>query len=68
MSQALKAYTFGGAYVSGREKELGTLERGKLADIAVLDQNLFTVDEEKIPDTKVLMTVFDGDIIYENKN
>lgn len=67
MTQTLRAYTFGGAYVSNRENELGTLEVGKLADIIILDRNLFIIDEEKIPDTKVLMNIFDGNIIYEAK-
>lgn len=65
LSEALCAYTFGGAYVSGREKELGTLELGKLADVIVLDRNPFHVDAEEIPDCKVLLTVCDGKIVFE---
>ena len=44
---------------------MGTLEAGKLADIIVIDRNLFEVGEEKIKDAKVDMTIMDGKIIYQ---
>ncbi len=62
---SLRAYTFGGAYACGRADELGTLEPGKLADIAVLDKNLFTIDAEEIMETKAIMAMVDGKIAYE---
>ena len=62
----LRAYTWGGAYSCHREHEVGTLEPGKLADIIVLDRNLFTVDVEDIPDTKVLLTMVDAGVAYRN--
>lgn len=65
MAETLKAYTIGSAYQNFREKDLGTLEAGKLADIIVLDRNLFSVDSEEIRDTKVILTVMDGQIIHE---
>jgi predicted amidohydrolase YtcJ len=65
LAEALRAYTFGGAYVSGRDKELGTLKAGKLADVIVLDRNLFKTDTEDIPNTGVLLTVFDGNVIFD---
>ena len=65
LAETLRAYTFGGAYVSGRDKELGTLKAGKLADVIVLDRNLFKTDTEDIPNTGVLLTVFDGNVIFE---
>lgn len=63
---ALKAYTIGPAYGSFREDELGTLEVGKLADIAVLEKNLFAIPEEEIKDVKVKLTITDGEVVYEN--
>lgn len=63
--EALRAYTLGGAYAEGRDHELGTLSAGKLADIAVIDRNLFDIDVEEIKDAKVVMTMLDGKIIYE---
>lgn len=66
MAEALKAYTYGSAYVEGVEDDLGTLAEGKLADIVILDRNLFTIaDPKEILDTKVVTTIFDGEVIYE---
>lgn len=67
MAETLRAYTFGGAYVSNRERELGTLEAGKLADVIVLDRNLFKTETEEIPDCKVLLTLCDGKVVFERK-
>src|SRR5699024_10593071 len=47
LSEALKAYTKGPAYSASREHELGTLEQGKLADIVVLDRDIFNLPEEE---------------------
>ncbi len=65
ISETLKAYTNGSAYGSFREHELGTLEEGKLADIAVLDRNLFNIPSEEILSAKVILTMMDGKVIYE---
>jgi predicted amidohydrolase YtcJ len=43
----------------------GTLEVGKKADLVVLDSNLFELDAYEIHNTKVLLTVMDGDVVYE---
>jgi predicted amidohydrolase YtcJ len=64
IAEALRAYTKGAAYSVHRESELGTLESGKLADIVVLDSDLFAVPLEKIPETKVKMTIVDGEIVF----
>jgi hypothetical protein len=63
--QALKAYTFGGAYSSGEEKSKGKLKPGYLADAIVLSQNLFEIDPMKTHEARVIITVFDGKIIYD---
>ncbi|MDF3001559.1 MAG: Amidohydrolase 3 [Bacillota bacterium] len=65
LAAALRAYTYGGAFVYGREEELGTLEEGKLADIAVLSRDLFTIPSEEIKECKVVLTVMDGKIVYD---
>ncbi|RWR10063.1 amidohydrolase family protein [Siminovitchia fortis] len=65
LSQALKAYTYGSAYSVFRESEIGTLEEGKLADIVILDRNLFDVPEKEILDTKAELTIVDGKVVYE---
>ncbi len=45
--------------------ELGTLEVGKLADIVVLDRNLFAVPHKEILETTVKLTMVDGTIVFE---
>ncbi len=59
----LAAYTIGGAYASFEEKESGSLEAGKLADLIVLDRNLFEIPPSEISEAKVLATMFEGRIV-----
>ncbi len=66
LAETLRAYTWGSACALNRENELGTLEPGKLADIIVLDRNLFSVRDDEIPGTSVLLTVMDGTTVYES--
>ena len=66
MAGVLRAYTYGSAYSEGREKDLGTLEEGKLADIIVLNKNLFDIPEKDILKTKISLTVMDGKVVYED--
>jgi len=68
LANALKAYTTGSAFGTFRERELGTLEVGKLADIVVLERNLFEIPVEEIPDTKVLVTIVDGKVVFDLTN
>ena len=65
LSEMLKFYTYGSAYGVMRENEIGTLSAGKFADIAVIDKNLFEIPEDELMNRKVIMTVMDGNIIYE---
>lgn len=65
MYEMLRSYTYGSAYGVRREKELGTLEAGKFADIAVIDRNLFEVEPIEIMDAKVDLTVMNGRIVFE---
>jgi len=67
VAELIKGYTFGSAYGVSREEELGTLEEGKLADIVIIDRNLFEVSPESIREAKVDMTIMDGKIIYSRK-
>ena len=67
VSDAIKAYTLGSAFGTFREHELGTIEEGKLADLVVLDRNLFEIPPEEIIKTKVQMTVSDGKIVYSSQ-
>ena len=62
---AIRAYTVNGAYLEAKEGEKGSLEPGKLADMAVLDRDILTVDPLDIINTRVLMTIVGGEVVYE---
>lgn len=66
--QALRSYTIDGAYGEFEEKDKGSIEVGKLADFTILSQDVMTVDEHKLLDTKALMTVLGGEIVYKAKD
>ena len=63
VSEAVWGYTMGCAIASGQDKNQGSLTPGKLADLIVLDWDIFSIPPEQIPDTQVIMTVFDGRIV-----
>ncbi|KAA0764275.1 amidohydrolase [Bacillus sp. SH5-2] len=66
LSEVLRNYTLSPAYGSFREKELGTLEIGKLADLVVLNRNLFEIPVEEIRDVQVVLTMVDGAIVFQD--
>ncbi len=63
--QALKSYTLDAAYGAFEEEIKGSITPGKLADFTIYNQDLMTVPEEDILRTEVVMTIFDGRIVYE---
>jgi hypothetical protein len=65
LEDAIRLMTLGGAYSMRKEAELGSIEKGKAADLIVLDRNLFEIDPGSIIDTRVVYTVFGGKIVYE---
>ena len=64
VAEAVRAYTMGSAYASFDESLKGSIEPGKLADLVVLSDDIFTIDPVKIAVTKVFITIFDGRIIF----
>ncbi len=64
VEQALRMFTINAAYNGFDERIKGSIEPGKLADLAVLAENPFTVDAEKIKDIPVDMTIVDGKIAF----
>jgi hypothetical protein len=66
VAKAVAGYTLGPAYASGQLDRLGSLAPGKLADLVVLDRDIFAVPPAEIADTQVVMTVFDGGVVYGN--
>jgi len=65
MEAAVHALTMNGAYGSFSEQAKGDLSVGMLADIAVLDRDIFTIDAEDLLAGQVDLTVLDGEIVYE---
>ena len=64
VEEAIKSYTLRAAFAEFSEKEKGSLEPGKLADLVVLDRNLIRIAPEDILKTRVLLTMVDGWIVY----
>ena len=62
----IKMHTLNSAYQMHRERDTGSITVGKHADLIVLSQNLFGVPIEQISDTRVLMTIFDGTLVYRD--
>ncbi|HMI50885.1 MAG TPA: amidohydrolase [Candidatus Saccharimonadales bacterium] len=66
LAQAIEAYTLGAAVAGRREKTEGSLEPGKLADLIIVNQNLFEIDPHKIGETRVQLTLVGGRVVYES--
>jgi len=64
LEEAIHAYTMGAAYAEFNEKEKGSLTAGKLADVIVLDSDLFAMAPERIKDVKVVTTIVGGRVVY----
>lgn len=64
LAQALKAYTYSGAYSSFEENKKGLIAPGYLADLVVYSDDLFFIPPSQINETKIVLTIFNGKIIY----
>jgi predicted amidohydrolase YtcJ len=67
VEEAVHAYTVGSAYASFQDHAKGSLEPGKLADLAVLSQDIFHIDPEEIANTKIDLTILGGEIVYQSE-
>lgn len=65
VEQAVHAFTTGAAYANYEENIKGTIEVGKFADMIVLSDDIFNIDKDKIADVKVIKTIIDGKLVYE---
>lgn len=65
VADAVRAYTQGSAFAAFSDKQVGTLEVGKLADLAVLSQDIFSVAPETIGKTRVVTTMLGGKVVYQ---
>ena len=64
--EAVDAYTRGSAFAEFAENEKGTIAAGKVADLAVLSQDIFRAPADALPDTKSLLTVVEGKIAFDS--
>ena len=62
---AIRVYTWNGAYLAKEEHIKGSIETGKLADMIVLDRDILSVPTEEIKDTEVVTTIVDGKIVFQ---
>jgi predicted amidohydrolase YtcJ len=60
-------YTINAAWALHQEKETGSIEVGKLADLVVLDRNLFEIPADGIHEARVLRTLLEGKTVYEEE-
>jgi len=65
LEEALRANTMGAAWQAGLDDKVGSIEVGKLADLIVLDQNLFEVPPHEVHATQVMMTLMNGKVWHE---
>jgi predicted amidohydrolase YtcJ len=64
LEDAIKAYTLGAAFAGHRDRAEGSIEPGKLADLIVLDRDLFKIEPKQIADVEVLLTMVGGKVVY----
>jgi predicted amidohydrolase YtcJ len=67
VEEALRAYTMGSAMASFEETRKGSLVRGKLADLVLIDRDLTTIAPESIRDARITMTVVGGRVVFERQ-
>jgi hypothetical protein len=63
--EALRLFTRDNAWFLNAEDKIGSIERGKLADLVVLDRDYFRVSDEDIPNLRSVLTVVDGQIVHD---
>jgi predicted amidohydrolase YtcJ len=65
VAESVYAYTMGSAYAEFQENEKGSITPGKLADMVLLSDDVFTIPPAKIRDVKVLKTIVGGKVIWD---
>ncbi|MDP9146848.1 MAG: amidohydrolase, partial [Acidobacteriota bacterium] len=66
VAKAVEGYTLAAAFAGRREKSEGSLEKGKLADLIIVSQNIFEIEPRKISETKVRTTIVGGRVVYQS--
>jgi predicted amidohydrolase YtcJ len=67
VEEAVRAYTVGSAYAEFAEDKKGTLTVGKLADVVMIDRDIFSINPVEIENAKVTLTIVNGRVVYEQK-
>jgi predicted amidohydrolase YtcJ len=67
IQEALKIQTMGSAYAAFQEREIGSIETGKRADMVVWDRDYYRISQDEIKDVKALMTFVGGKRVYEKR-
>jgi hypothetical protein len=65
VAEAIEAYTMGSAYAEFQEKEKGSITPGKLADMVLLSDDIFSIVPEKIREVRVLKTFVGGRLVFD---
>jgi predicted amidohydrolase YtcJ len=66
VAEAIEAYTMGSAYAEFQENEKGSITPGKLADMVIVSDDIFTIEPAKIRDAKILETIVGGRVVYDS--
>ena len=66
VSEAIEAYTMGSAYAEFQEKEKGSIMPGKLADMVLVSEDIFSIPPEKIRDARILKTFVGGRLVFDS--
>ena len=67
VEETVRAYTYGSAYAEFQENVKGTITPGKLADLVILSRDIFKIDPKEIENVKVVLTMVDGRVVYEER-
>lgn len=68
VDEAIRGYTLNGAFASRQEDVKGTITEGKLADVVLISKNIRKIPSREIPSARVIMTIFDGRIVYSEES
>lgn len=67
VEEAVRAYTVGSSYAEFAENAKGTLAEGRLADLVMLSEDIFTIDRGRIRDVRIVLTVVNGRVVFQSR-
>ena len=67
VEETVRAYTVGSAYAEFQDHVKGAISHGKLADLVLLSRDIFKIDPKEIENVKVVLTMVDGRVVYEER-